>query len=119
MARIRPAKSQDRSGNGPVPPGPPAPPRRRPPPGDPGEEGGEELRADPPARRVAVPAGAPLSAKLSRFVADVIAELRKVSWPTRPQLMQATAVVVLVVAVISAYLALVDAIFERVVDAIF
>ena len=55
----------------------------------------------------------------SRFLTEVVAELRKVSWPTRAQLAQSTAVVLLVVAIVSIYLAILDSIFRRVVDAIF
>jgi preprotein translocase subunit SecE len=55
----------------------------------------------------------------SRFISDVIAELRKVQWPTRNQLLQATAVVLLVVLIVVVYLGIVDAIVSRVVDAVF
>ena len=55
----------------------------------------------------------------SRFLADVIAELRKVQWPTRPQLIQSTAVVILVVAIVTIYLDIVDTIVNRIVHAIF
>ncbi len=57
--------------------------------------------------------------KTSRFIQEVIAELRKVSWPDRQTLLQSTAVVLVVVAIVSAYLAVLDNIFERAVDAIF
>ena len=52
-------------------------------------------------------------------LSEVIAELRKVSWPTRTQLMQSTAVVLVVVAIVAAYLAALDAVFSRMIDAIF
>ena len=55
----------------------------------------------------------------SRFVQEVIAELRKVSWPTRTVLMQSTGVVLLVVAIVSVYLAALDSVFERLVDSLF
>ena len=55
----------------------------------------------------------------SRFISEVIAELRKVSWPTRTQLVQSTAVVLVVVAIVAAYLAVLDSIFSRMIDAIF
>ena len=55
----------------------------------------------------------------SRFLSDVIAELRKVQWPTRPQLLQSTAVVILVVAIVTIYLDIVDTIVNRIVHAIF
>lgn len=54
-----------------------------------------------------------------QFVQEVIAELRKVTWPTRPVLLQSTAVVLFVVAIVTAYLALLDEVFGRVVDALF
>lgn len=57
--------------------------------------------------------------KGSRFIADMIAELRKVQWPTRAQLAQNTAVVILVVIIVVAYLAAVDSVVSRAVDAIF
>ncbi|MGD9572663.1 MAG: preprotein translocase subunit SecE [Thermoleophilia bacterium] len=52
-------------------------------------------------------------------MSEVIAELKKVSWPDRTTLMQSTAVVLVVVAIVSVYLWALDSIFERVVDAIF
>lgn len=55
----------------------------------------------------------------SQFISEVIAELRKVSWPNRSQLMQGTAVVVIVVAIVTVYLAIVDEIFGRLIDSIF
>ena len=55
----------------------------------------------------------------SRFLQEVIAELKKVSWPTRTQLLQSTAVVLVVVAIVAVYLAALDAVFERVVNALF
>lgn len=57
--------------------------------------------------------------RLSRFLSEVIAELRKVSWPDRRTLMQSTAVVLVVVAIVAAYLAVLDNVFERLTDAIF
>jgi len=55
----------------------------------------------------------------SRFISEVIAELRKVSWPTRTVLMQSTGVVLLVVAIVSAYLAALDTVFGRLIDSLF
>jgi len=55
----------------------------------------------------------------SRFFNEVVVELRRVQWPTRSQLMQSTAVVLLVVAIVTVYLAAVDAVVSRAVDAIF
>jgi preprotein translocase subunit SecE len=50
------------------------------------------------------------------FFASVIAELRKVQWPDRETLVQASAVTVLFVAVAAAYLGVLDALFSWLVD---
>ena len=55
----------------------------------------------------------------SRFVSEVIAELRKVSWPGRKQLAQGTTVVLIVVAIVTVYLAIVDEIMGRLIDSVF
>jgi preprotein translocase subunit SecE len=57
--------------------------------------------------------------KTSRFLSEVVAELRKVNWPDRATLLQSTAVVIVVVAIVSAYLAVLDEGFERLVGVIF
>jgi preprotein translocase subunit SecE len=125
MARIRPARGQDKSGDGaqPAPGGARVPAKRK----------GEGSRQGPPKspkpnapgqRRKPEKAGSVTKAvaqqrKSSRFISEVIAELKKVSWPNRTTLMQSTAVVLVVVAIVSVYLAALDAVFERLVDAIF
>lgn len=55
----------------------------------------------------------------SRFMSEVIAELRKVSWPGRAQLAQGTGVVLIVVAIVTVYLAIVDEVMGRLIDSIF
>jgi preprotein translocase subunit SecE len=55
----------------------------------------------------------------SQFLSEVIAELRKVSWPGRGQLAQGTTVVLVVVAIVAVYVAIVDEIFGRLIDSIF
>ncbi len=50
------------------------------------------------------------------FFASVIAELRKVQWPDRDTLVQASAVTLLFVAVAATYLGVLDAIFAWLVD---
>ncbi len=119
MARIRPARGQGASGDGkaPAPGGARAPrqSRRQQPPSP---------RPAPQGRRGPQKAGTVTKAvaaerRGSRFLSEVIAELRKVSWPTRTQLMQSTAVVLVVVAIVAAYLAALDAVFSRMIDAIF
>jgi preprotein translocase subunit SecE len=50
------------------------------------------------------------------FFASVIAELRKVQWPDRDTLVQASAVTLIFVAIAAAYLGALDAIFSRLID---
>jgi len=116
MARIRPARNQDGGG-----------PQK-------GEGGSTPARSRRQERQAASPRPTPQrrtektgsvtkavqeQRRGSRFIADVMAELRKVQWPTRSQLIQSTAVVLMVVAIVVVYLAAVDAVVSRAVDAIF
>jgi preprotein translocase subunit SecE len=131
MARIRPARGgQDRSGDGATPPPggarPPAPRRRTP--AKQASKGAKQTPqprpTQPGQRRKPEKAGSVTKAvaqqrRGSRFLQEVIAELKKVSWPTRTQLLQSTAVVLMVVAIVAVYLAALDAVFERLIDAIF
>jgi preprotein translocase subunit SecE len=134
MARIRPARGQGSSGDGntPAPGGARAPKekpkekpkaatkpatRRQPPsPRPTPQKGGRRGNRD---KAGSVTKAVVQQRRGSRFISEVIAELRKVSWPTRTQLMQSTAVVLVVVAIVAAYLAALDAVFSRMVDAIF
>ena len=50
------------------------------------------------------------------FFSSVIKELRKVQWPDRDTLVQASAVTLLFVAVAAAYLGALDALFSRLID---
>jgi preprotein translocase subunit SecE len=50
------------------------------------------------------------------FFSSVIKELRKVQWPDRDTLVQASVVTLLFVAVAAAYLGVLDAIFSRLID---
>jgi preprotein translocase subunit SecE len=50
------------------------------------------------------------------FFSSVIKELRKVQWPDRDTLVQASAVTLLFVAIAAAYLGILDAIFSRLID---
>ena len=121
MARIRPARGQGSSGDGnaPAPAGarPPRQSRRQPasprPTPQKGGRRGQQQKAGTVTKAVAA------ERRGSRFLCEVIAELRKVSWPTRTQLVQSTAVVLVVVAIVAAYLAALDAVFSRMIDAIF
>jgi len=50
------------------------------------------------------------------FFSSVVKELRKVQWPDRDTLVQASAVTLLFVAIAAAYLGVLDAIFSRLID---
>jgi preprotein translocase SecE subunit len=96
------------------------------------EEEEREERADAaeeatgrPARRRRTRGEAPAGRELPRegnrfinFLRACVAELRRVQWPDRRQVGQATAVVLVFVVVAGGYLGLLDALFSRVVDAI-
>ncbi len=49
-----------------------------------------------------------ITAKVKQFLSESKAELKKVTWPTRKQAIASTAVVIVVVAIISIFLSLVD-----------
>ena len=126
MARIRPAKGQGRGSSDGGTPTPPAPggaraprPRRTQPTQSPRPTPAPGGRRRPQEKAGSVTKAVQRERRGSRFIREVIVELRKVSWPTRTQLVQSTAVVLVVVAIVSAYLAVVDSVFERFVDAIF
>ena len=113
MARIRPARNQDGGPSKGEGDKTPARARRR-----------ERTSPRPQAPQKREKSGSVTKAvqerrRGSQFVSDVIAELRKVQWPTRSQLAQSTAVVLLVVAIVVVYLAAVDAVVSRAVNAIF
>ena len=55
----------------------------------------------------------------ARFFQEVVAELKKVSWPNRQQLVQATVVVIVAVAIIATFLGLADEASDRIVNLIF
>ncbi len=54
-----------------------------------------------------------------KFTKDVRNELRRVSWPNREQLRQSTAVVLIIVLVLAAYVAAWDFVFGRLARLIF
>jgi preprotein translocase subunit SecE len=57
---------------------------------------------------VAPPPRPSLPARLVQFYHDVMAEMRKVTWPDRPQLQQATIQIIVFVLFIGAVIALLD-----------
>ena len=50
---------------------------------------------------------------LRAFIGECVAELRKVDWPGRSQLVSATIVVIIAVAITGAYLFVADWVFQR------
>lgn len=54
--------------------------------------------------------------KLREFFHDVLVEFRKVSWPSRREVMGSTTVVIVVVVVLAVFLAAVDIALSRLVS---
>jgi preprotein translocase subunit SecE len=52
------------------------------------------------------------------FLAEVRAEVRKVTWPTRAEALGGTAVVVVVVLIMALFLGVVDAILAKIVQSL-
>ena len=86
------------------------------------ERAAAEAATGRPRRRAAADAaGRELPKEGNRFfnvLRACVAELRRVQWPDRRQVGQATAVVLLFVVIAGGYLGLLDAVFSRLVDAI-
>ena len=56
--------------------------------------------------------------KIQEFFREVSVELKKVSWPTRQQTMNATVVVIVVSFIVAFFLGIVDIVLARVVGSI-
>jgi preprotein translocase subunit SecE len=56
--------------------------------------------------------------RAQEFVREVLAEFRKVSWPSRQELINSTIVVITVTVVVSLFLGAVDVVLARVVERI-
>ena len=52
---------------------------------------------------------------ISRMLRETVAELRKVTWPTRPEATQLTIVVLVVLGVMSTFLGAMDLLFARLI----
>jgi preprotein translocase subunit SecE len=77
----------------------------------------ERRAAEQAARRTArEPVAERERGPIVSFFSSVVKELRKVQWPDRDTLVQASAVTLLFVAVAAAYLGVLDAIFSRLID---
>ena len=126
MARLRPSKGQtsgepdpDETGPGGAEP-PPVPGRRRN-----KSSGGGQAKAQPRPRqqpkneKSGAVTKSVQESRSRRYVGEVVTELKKVTWPNRAQLFQATAVVLIFVAIVAIYLGLVDALMSTLVDAVF
>ena len=61
----------------------------------------------------------PLPARMSLFYRQVLAELRKVIWPTRKELVTYTTVVIVFVLVVIAYVTALDFVFSKAILSIF
>jgi len=57
--------------------------------------------------------------KLKRFLKEVVAELRKVTWPTKDELIGSTIVVIVVSLVVAIFIGIVDRILGFGVQALF
>ncbi len=55
-------------------------------------------------------------ARITRYIREVRAEIRKVTWPTREDVMRMTTVVVVVLIISSVFLAMVDYGFSRIMQ---
>lgn len=60
-----------------------------------------------------------MSNKAAVFFKEVGNEMKKVSWPNKEQLQEATIVTLLVCAVITIFVFIIDTAFKNIVDAIF
>jgi preprotein translocase subunit SecE len=56
--------------------------------------------------------------RIREFVQEVLAEFRKVTWPSRAELVSSTAVVIVVTVVLAFFLGGVDIVLARVVEGI-
>jgi len=56
--------------------------------------------------------------RVQEFVREVVAEFRKVAWPSRQELINSTVVVITVTVVVSLFLGAVDVVLARVVERI-
>jgi len=120
MARIRPSKGGQELGEpGPGGAEPPVPGKKKPK----GSDDKRKPQARPRKASKTDKAGSVTKSvqegRSRRFLGEVITELKKVTWPTRAKLMQATGVVVVFVAIVTIYLGVVDSLMSALVNAVF
>ncbi len=120
MARKRRTDNDDADPGRPVPDDAGTTQRRTP---RPRSGSGAAARARPGPQAKTAKAGSVTKAvqqgRFTRFTQEVIAELKKVSWPTRPQLIQSTMVVIVAVAIVAVFLGLADHVSAWITDRIF
>ena len=76
------------------------------------------VKPDKSSKAAARTRGGPI-ARLSRFMREVIAELSKVIWPTRKELVTYTTVVIVFVMMVIAYVTVLDFAFSKAVLGVF
>ena len=77
-----------------------------------GGGGGTTVRpGTPPRRPVSTPDRAVRQRNAERFIRDLINEMRRVTWPTRPEWVSATILTISLVVVIGLYTYLADELF--------
>jgi preprotein translocase subunit SecE len=54
--------------------------------------------------------------KIGKFLEEVKVELKKTSWPTRQELIDATIVVIIAIAILSVYVGVVDVFLSKIVS---
>lgn len=57
--------------------------------------------------------------KISKFLKEVVAELRKVTWPTKDELIGSTIVTIVVSSIVAVFIGVVDKILTYVISLIF
>jgi preprotein translocase subunit SecE len=57
--------------------------------------------------------------KIKEFSSNVVAEMKKVSWPTKEQLKESTVVVLVVCAVITSFITAIDQVMSAVITWVF
>lgn len=57
--------------------------------------------------------------KIKKYVNDVVKEMKKVSWPTKEQLRESTWVVIVTTLILTGFVALVDFLMEKGIQALF
>jgi preprotein translocase subunit SecE len=57
--------------------------------------------------------------KIIKFFEDVVKEMKKVTWPSKPELMESTKVVIIVCLVLAAFTYVIDMLINQVLKGIF